>query len=532
MNKKAFRKKRLKLNTFTSLVNQLTTIICGFILPRLILTTYGSEVNGLINSITQFLQIIAFLELGVGAVVQSALYKPLADKDSVSVSKIMTSAQKFFSRLAIILLVYVVLLMVGYPFVTGQDFGWVYTALMIGAISISSFAQYYFGIANSLLLKADQRGYIQFITQIVTVVLNTAACVILIKLGAGIHIVKLTTSLLYLLRPLVLQIYVTKHYKIDRHIKYEGEPINQKWNGVAQHVAAVALDGTDNIVLTMFSTLSNVSIYSVYHLVIYGVKNLFLSLTNGIHSLIGELWAKQELDTLRDTFGRFEWILHTGTVFVFGCTGMLIIPFISVYTEGVTDVNYVQPLFALLITMAHAGHCLRLPYSVMILAGGHYKQTQNNYIIAAVINVVLSVALVIAFDLVGVAIGTLAAMVYQTVWMAYYVSKNLVQWPFKKFLKQIAVDVLTVALGIVASRYITMTSISYVSWVVMAVKVAMIWIVVMIPVNLVFYKAYVVSPAYALKEKIMKTFRKAGGVLTSNFVCTLSTMRGVCVCLS
>lgn len=510
MKEDNLRVKRLKLNTFTSLANQIITIICGFILPRLILTTYGSEVNGLINSIVQFLQVIAFFELGVGAVVQSSLYKPLADKDSISISKIMVSAQKFFSKLSMILLVYVVILMIGYPFVAEQDFGWLYTALMIGAISISSFAQYYFGIANSLLLKSDQRGYIQYITQLATVMLNTIACVVLIKLGAGIHIVKLITSLLYLLRPLVLHIYVTKHYKIDWHIKYEGEPIKQKWNGVAQHVAAVVLDGTDNIVLTAFSTLSNVSIYSVYHLVIYGVKNLFMSITNGIHSLIGELWAKQEIDTLKDTFGRFEWMLHTGTVFAFGCTGMLVIPFIIVYTDSVMDVNYVQPLFAVLITMAHAGHCLRLPYSVMILAGGHYKQTQNNYIIAAIINVILSVVLVIVFGLVGVAIGTLAAMIYQTVWMAYYVSKNLIKWPFRKFLKQISVDVISIIIAVLASGWITMTSVSYVSWIVMAVKIAVIWLAVMIPINYVFYRKYVVQPAYIIKEKFIKLFRKSG----------------------
>ena len=75
------RGKKLFLNTGSSLIFQVTTIICGFILPRLILKAFGSEVNGLVNSITQFLGIISFLELGVGSVIQSSLYKPLADKD-------------------------------------------------------------------------------------------------------------------------------------------------------------------------------------------------------------------------------------------------------------------------------------------------------------------------------------------------------------------------------------------------------------------------------------------------------------------
>ena len=83
------RKKKLAKNTVSSLLFRITTIICGFIIPRLILNSYGSEVNGLINSIMQFLGIIAFLELGVGAVVQSSLYKPLSDNDNDGISSIV-----------------------------------------------------------------------------------------------------------------------------------------------------------------------------------------------------------------------------------------------------------------------------------------------------------------------------------------------------------------------------------------------------------------------------------------------------------
>lgn len=130
------RKKRLALNTSTSLFYQVTTIICGFILPRLILQSFGSEVNGLVNSITQFLAIISFLELGVGSVIQSSLYKPLAEKNNDQISKVLVSGQKFFTKLAKILLVYVVILMVTYPYIANQKFGFVYTATMIGVISI------------------------------------------------------------------------------------------------------------------------------------------------------------------------------------------------------------------------------------------------------------------------------------------------------------------------------------------------------------------------------------------------------------
>lgn len=494
------RNKLLKLNTFTSLFNQIITIICGFILPKLILETYGSEVNGLVNSITQFLHVIAFLEMGVGAVVQSALYKPLADKNTNSISKIIVSAQNFFNKLAFILIIYVVILMVIYPLFTKKNFGFFYTSFLIFSISISSIAQYYFGIVNSLLLRSDQHGFIQYAAQIISVVLNTFACVILIRLGAGIHIVKLTTSFFYLLRPIALHLYVSKNYNINRKIKINEEPIKQKWNGIAQHISAVVLDGTDNIVLTIFSTLSNVSIYSVYYLVISGIKNMFLSLTNGIQSLIGELWAKQELQTLNTTFGWFEWLLHTGTVFVFGCVCVLISPFISIYTAGVNDVNYVQPLFAYLITIAHAGHCIRLPYNIMILAGGHYKQTQSNYIIASALNIIISIIAVVSHGLVGVAIGTLIAMIYQTIWMAYYISKNLIKWPFKNFIKQMLIDIITISIIILLSYHLSLNSITYMSWIIMAVKVVIIALTVIFIVNFIFYRKKVLG----LYSKITK----------------------------
>lgn len=283
------RKKRLAYNTISSFTFQITTIICGFILPRLILNTFGSNVNGLVNSITQFLGIISFLELGVGAVVQSALYKPLAEKKQNDVSKIISSANKFFRKLAQILTVYVIGLVIFYPMLAAKEYDFWYITTLIVAISISSFAQYYFGIVNRLLLTADQRGYVQYTAQTIAVIGNTVACYLLIMLGSSIQVVKLTTSIIYLIQPFVIYLYVRKHYQIDTKIKYDKEPIPQKWNGIAQHVAAVILDGTDTVVLTLFATLSDVSIYSVYFLVVKAVKQLFMSMTNGITSLIGEL---------------------------------------------------------------------------------------------------------------------------------------------------------------------------------------------------------------------------------------------------
>ena len=496
------RNKLLLKNAFTSLFYQVSTIICGFILPGLIIKVYGSEVNGLYNSVNQFLHIIAFLEMGLGAVVQSALYKPLAEKDDVNAGRIFHSASRFFNRIMLALLIYTLILVGVYPLVV-KTFGFAYTAFLIAILSFSYFSQYYFGIVDGLFLTADQRGYIQFTLQSITMLLNTVVSVVLIKTGFGIHAVKLSAAVIFLLRPVVLKIYIKKHYNINKREKYETEPINQKWNGIAQHIAAVVLDGTDNVVLTLFASLPDVSIYSVYHLVLSGVKNLSQALASGTQALFGELWAKRELDELKARFGRFEWLIHNVTVFVFGCTGMLIVPFVQVYTKGVDDANYIVPLFAALITVAEALHNIRLPYLTMVLACGHYKQTQHNFIIAASVNIVISIVMVKILGLVGVAIGTLVAMTYQTVWMAWYNSRNLLCWPMKSFLKYIMTDAITVGLCVLATFRLKLVSVSYLSWVLLAVPTALIWMGIIIAVNLIFNFDKIKFVVSAVKGKVL-----------------------------
>ena len=477
-------------NSITPLIYQVTTIICGFILPRLILGHFGTEVNGLVNSITQFLAIISFFELGVGAVVQSSLYKPLADKDNITVSKVITSADKFFRRLGYILAIYVVVMLFYYPYLVKQSFSFMFTATLIAAISIRSFTQYFFGIVNRLLLLADQKAYIQYIAQTVAVIANTVGCYILIAFDCSVQVVYGLTSLIFFLQPLAIHLYIKRSYVLDRQIHYDVEPIKQKWNGVAQHIASVILSSSDSIVLTTFSTLVNVSIYTVYYLPMSGARLMIMSMISGINALIGNLWAKQDLAELRKVFAWTEWSIHTGTTLIFTLTAVLIVPFVQVYTHGVNDANYMQPLFGVLLVVANSGHCLRLPYNIMILAAGHYKQTQHNYIIAAVMNITISIVCVIQFGLIGVALGTLAAMVYQTVWMAWYNSKNFIQWPMRNFIKQMGVDAVS-AVGIYwLGSLMEMSSVSYEAWVMLAVKVTAIGGIVVLVVNGVFYREY------------------------------------------
>ena len=485
------RKKRLAKNISSSLIYQITVIVCGFILPRLILVTYGSSINGLVNSISQFMQLIAFLELGVGSVVESALYKPIAERNKSQIDSIVSSAEKFFKIFALVMLVYVGILCFVYPFLVIDEYDFIYTVSLIIVMCISFFSQYYFGVVDRLFLSAAQLGYIQYNAQTITLVMSTVLCAIFMQMGLSIHIVKLTTSLIYLIRPIVLRLFVNKKYLINRKIKNDDEPIKQKWNGVAQHVASVVLENTDVVVLTVFSSLTDVSVYSVYHMIVYGVKTLTLSMTAGVKALLGEMWAKKSQNELRFFFNYFEWVMHSVVVIIFTCTAVLSVPFVLVYTQGLRDANYDVPLFAFVLVVANACHCLRIPYSTMIMAGGHYKQTQQKFIISTIINIVSSVVLVNFWGLIGVAIGTLLSMIYQTVWMAKYTIINFLDKSNNRHIKLFLVDVITaLTIYIVAGRF-TLGNITYYSWIMLAIKVLLVSVIVSFVYNFVFYRNYI-----------------------------------------
>ena len=482
------RNKKLAWNTLSGFLLQGTTVLCGFILPRAILNRFGSDVNGLLNSIAQFLQMIAFLELGVGAVVQSALYRPLARGDNKAVSEVLASGTSFFRKLAAILVLYVFALMFVYPTFIDDRFGFAFDATLILSMSVSYFAQYYFGIVDALLLKADQKAYIINVIDTVTLIINTAFCYCLLFFGFSIQAVKLATAGIFLFRPILVRLYIRRNYRIDRKCKYTKDPVEQKWNGVAQHVAAIVLDGTDVVVLPIFSNMYAVSVYSVYLIVVSGIKSLILSCFNGIGSLFGELWAKQEREELNGYFGFSEWIVHGLSVFVWCCTYKLVVPFVLIYTEHMTDVDYNVPVFAALICTAYGLYCLRLPFNSMILAAGHYRNTQSIYIVGAMLNLTLSILAVNRWGLIGVAIGTIAAMLYQLLHMGYYVIKRLDVHSLKQTAKQFIFDIITVILVLGATRVISATEATWLGWVILAIKHAVVIGTCIAVMNFVVYR--------------------------------------------
>lgn len=487
------RRKRLVLNTATAFINQIVTLLSGFIIPRLIIQSYGSSTNGLVTSITQFLAFFAMTEMGVGAVVRSALYKPVAEGNEIEISKVLISSKRFFNRIGLLLCAYSVLLMVYFPLSVDHSIGYIATAVLVGSIAFNSVANYLLGIIYRQLLNSDQKAYIQFCICIATTVLNTIVSILLIRNNTPIQIVKLVASFVFLLNPLLMKLYVEKHYRLNLKLKLTEEPLKQKWNGLAQHIANYVLKHTDTMLLTWFSSLENVSIYYVYHLVANGLQQVMDVMLTGVSSLLGNMYAKDERILLNKAFNSFEMISHFYVTFLYSVAAVLIVPFVKVYMRGVQDANYIVPVFAILIVVANGSYCIRMPYETMIQVAGHFKETQVSSVIEASLNIIISLVLVRQYGLIGVAIGTLVAMVYRSFYLAWYLNSNILFRKFSSFIKHIVVDVILAFVIWVSTKGFVFENETWMGWVLMSIEVTVIAFAESVVVFLLIYRSQLID---------------------------------------
>jgi len=484
------RSRKAFFNIGSALALQLSLIFCGFVITRLYINHFGSAIYGMTASISQFLGYIALAEAGVGGVIRAALYKPLADENKDKISGIVKAMGRFFRVIAIIFSGYALVIAAFFPLLGQSGMDWEFTFSLVLIIATSTFVEYFFGITNSVLLQADQRQYLSSVLRTITTLLNLLVVIALIRLGSSIHVVKLFTSLVFMIRPFVLSFYVRKRYRIDRLCQPDNNAIKQRWDGLGQHIAFFFHTHTDVVVLTLFTNFIEVSVYSVYNLVASGIQSFAMIFTNGFEAAFGNMLAKNETTALNRNFRIYELISSSVTVILFTTAGLMLSPFITLYTRGVTDADYHREVFAFLLLLAGALYCIRQPYHSLIIAAGHFRQTNKYAFLEVGLNIFLSVILVFRFGIVGVVIGTLVAVTYRTIFSAFYLKRNILFRNVRIFILRQVVSIATSTLIVmIVCFFIPVTTFdSYVIWGVYVVLFLLIACGVTLLINIIFYR--------------------------------------------
>ncbi len=496
------RGKKTALNASIALVDEAVALLCGLILPRLMLQYFGSQYNGITTSITQFLQCIALLKAGIGGVTRFALYKPLADNDNEIISDIVSQTERFMKRIAIIFLICTMIFASIYSFIISNEFDWFFSASLVVIISISTFVQYYFGFTYQMVLIADQKQWICLLGSIFTYLGNTIVSAILIMAGRTIHEVKIGSALVLIISPIFINIYTKNKYHIVKKKNSETDYIKQRWDAVGHEVANFINNNTDVMVLTVFTNLFEVSVYSVYRLVMSGIQRLTSTFIATFAAAFGNMYALKQHEIFKSNFRMYETLIFISSTIVYSVTMVMILPFVALYTAGVKDVEYIRPAFAYIISLAGLITCFRIPYQTIITAIGHYKQTRNGAFIEAAINIVSSVVLVIKFGLIGVAVGTLLASVFRTIQYASYVNKNVMANTNKEFYIKAIIGLFDVSLFVTIFKIASVTCDSVSQWILIAGLSLIVSVIITI-----------LSFAVVYKNDVIKIWNKAFGII-------------------
>ena len=416
------------LDVFYGIIGQLITIALGIVIPRLVLISYGSEVNGLLNSVTQIFAYFSLLEAGVGVASLQALYVPVATDDRKAVNGIIAATHHFYRKAGTLYGIAVIGLAFIYPLYVHSNISY---WMVVGIILFGGFSNcinFFYQGKYKILMQAEGYSYIcTNITTVVNIITNVVKVILLLR-GYNVLVVQFAFFLIGILQMLIYAAYIRKHYAwVDLNEEPDDVAISQKGATLVHQVSGLIFNNTDVLALTVLTRdLKIVSIYTMYNMVITMATAMIQQIEAGFSFKLGQIYNtdKKQYLVLHHIFE----IVYLILIFsVMTCIYIFLLPFIRLYTAGVSDINYINkwyPIFFILTPLLTYG---RTAASNVISYAGHFKETQNRAILEAAINIVVSVIGIWKWGIFGALLGTIAASLYRTNDMILYAYKYLLE---------------------------------------------------------------------------------------------------------
>ena len=417
-----------------------------------------------------------------------ALYTPLALGRKDEVNSILSAARKFYNRSGVLFLSLTAVLVFIYPFFISGQLDNSLVRWMIVVLAGSTLVDYFFLGKYRVLLMANQEGYVVALIQSAGTVANMVVSIGLIYAGASVLAVKAVATGVYVLRLFLVKAYAKKKYPdLDFHAQPAEGALKQKNAALFHQVVTIIVNNTDTTILTIClgsRSLLEVSVYGIYMLVVNAVNQLLTSFSNGLTAGFGEVIARREEETLKKSYSDYEYMFFLIFFVVVACMGVLLIPFISVYTIDMKDVQYVRPVIAVLFTLLVFLQNVRIPGLTIICAAGHYKETRYQAGLEAAINIVVSLALVWSMGMTGVLLGTVCSYGYRSFEIILYTNRHLIpgtaKTAFSRIIRNLVVTAVLIAAGI---WLIPQNMTSFINWFIYAVAAGVVSVVLIVGVN-------------------------------------------------
>lgn len=492
------RTKKFFYNSISTAFFQFIVMIAGFITPIFMLKYYGSEINGLVSSINQFIIYFNLVEAGLSSAAIYALYKPLANKDYEGINSIVSAAKKFYTQSGYIFLSLTIGLAFIYPLlvktdaVTPLNVGFLVLILGVnGALEFFTLAKY------RVLLTADQRTYVVSLASTIHIILNTIIIVFLSSREVNIVLLRSVALLSIFLRSFILMVYVKLKYKfIDYKEKPNFEALNKRWDALYLQILGAIQTGTPVLILTFVTrNLKIVSVYTIFNMIIGGLNGILSIFISGLSASFGDIIVRGEQNNLQRAYKDFELFYYMLITVVYAIAFITIMPFIRFYTSGITDINYDLPLIGFLFVLNGLLSNIKTPQGMLAISAGLFKETKLQTTIQGAIVVIVGIILAPFLGILGVLIGSILSNVYRDIDLMFFIPRNVTKIPVKKTLYRVFRILISIAVIWMPFLIIEINPTSYLSWIINVVAIAMYSTIIAIVVGFIFEKENMISAA-------------------------------------
>ncbi|MBE6976539.1 MAG: hypothetical protein E7439_05010 [Ruminococcaceae bacterium] len=493
-------------STMATGLYQLVLMLTGFILPKVMLSFYGSDVNGLVTSITQFINYITLVEAGLSGAAVYALYKPLAANDTQAISRVVVATKKFYAKSGWIFAALVGLLAVVYPFIVETDsVSMPGVAVLVLVIGVSGIMDFFVLGKYRAILTADQKQYVISLALLLYCVLNTVMIVLFSALGFSVVFARIAALVAVFAKTWILAAYCKKHYGyLDYSAKPDDKALNKRWDALFLQILGTVQTGAPVVLSTVLTSLSSVSIYSVYNMVVNGLNSVLGIFGTGLGAGFGDLIVRKETKKLQKAYLDFEVAYYALITLIYAVAMVQILPFVLIYTRGVTDADYHQPLLGFLFTLNGFLYNIKTPQGMLVISAGLYKETRWQTTAQALIAVIGGVVLGYLYGLAGIMIAMCASNLYRAVDLLFFIPKHVTKLKMAVSLKNVALSVAELIIVVGLGLLIPWDNGSFLLWAANSAALVVIGVVIIGTGNFLVNREQVASVLTRAKQMLKK----------------------------
>lgn len=457
---------------------QVLNLLIGLIIPKFYTELFGSVYNGLNQSVTQVMNLLHVLQLGISAAAIQMMFRPIAESDERNIAAIYWDTGRQYRKMGYVFLGVIVPIIICFPFLLKEDLSYHIVVAFLLFRTISSAMEYFFQAKYSVIMVAHNLSFMIYIFNIILLLISSALHLLVLFTAKNILLYQLVAVATTLLRFVIVGTYVRRKFPYLQTYKKERIPLqraSQRKDVLVSEIAGMVVDSTDLLVLSTFSSLVHASIYSVYHFVVSGLWFILSSCREAVFAGIGKLYY-ENVEAFKQKLSSFETIYLSLAFYLYSVCVVLFRPFIEVYTANM-DAQYYYMGLPILFVLCKLIVSMRIPSIVAINTAGHFKQVKYFAVVEAAINLVVSLALVKPLGIYGVLIGTLAGAAYRTPVLVHYVNKNILERKHRAYWKKILPWAAFLTLCWLGSEFFPLRCGSLIGWVLMAAVCAAVLLV-------------------------------------------------------